>query len=80
MSTYKSRVLAEMPGERYVWYPDIHSQEEMLKERQVLEGTSSDIRATIYSFEGTRHLEDFNRWKDALINRTMVFLTEALVI
>jgi len=72
MSVYESHVLAEMPSERYIWYPDIHNQEEMLKEKQVLE-TVSDARITIYSLEGARHLEDFNHWKDALLNKTMVF-------
>ena len=73
MNKCKSYVLAEMSGEEYVWYPDIHGQEEMLKERQILEETSSNIRTTIYSLEGESHLEDFNRWKDALTKKTMVF-------
>ena len=79
MSICESRILAEMPDERYIWYPDIHSQEEMLKEKQILEETSSDIQVTIYSLEGTRHLEDFNRWKDSLVSRSMTFKKEGFV-
>ena len=73
MRVYDSRVLAEMSAEKYIWYPDIHVQAEMLKERQTLEESSPNVHVTIYSLEGIGHLEDFNHWKDALTNKTMVF-------
>ena len=79
MRVYDSRVLAEMSGEKYIWYPDIHDQAEMLKERQTLEESSPNVHVTIYSLEGTRHLGDFNRWKDSLAGRTMTFKKEGFV-
>ena len=70
-------VLAETFGkhaEKYTWYPRA-SKSEIQKIQEELRGTDACYKAsvTIYCLEGDGHKPDFDRWKDALQNRSQTF-------
>lgn len=78
MELYNGKILAEIPGEKYIYYPNISSQK-LSEEQEKLEKSLSNTRITIYNIGDEDHLEDYRHWKKALENRTMTFKRSGFV-
>ena len=72
MELYNGKILAEISGEKYIWYPNISSQK-ILEEQERLEKSLPNVHTTIYNIGDEDHLEDYHHWKNALKNRAMTF-------
>ena len=68
--------------EKYIWYPYITEKEIPLLREEIEDEKNYDYQnpgITVYNLSGQAHRQDYDNWKNALINKTQTFKRKEII-